>query len=331
MPAGPSDLERVFQEERGRVVATLIRLFGDIDVAEEAVQEAFLVAARRWPDRRPAAEPGWLDPHHGPQQGHRPLPARIVAPRPPAGGAPSPRPRRRPDRGGGTRARRPAAPHLHLLPPGPRPRGAGGPHAPSARRPRHRGHRPLVPRPRGHHGATPRPGEEEDPRRQHPVPGPRRRRASRPAADRPGRALPRLQRGLRGRRGGRPQPRRPLRRGHPPRPAPGRADARRARGARPARPAAAHRLPPPGAHRGRRLAGAAGRPGPHSVGRRAGRRGPSHRGGLRAARPARPLPAPGDDPGRAQRSARARRRRTGPRSCASTTSSCSGRRRRSSR
>ena len=58
------DLERVFREEHGRVVATLIRLFGDIDVAEEAVQEAFLVAAQRWPETGRAAQPGGLDHHH---------------------------------------------------------------------------------------------------------------------------------------------------------------------------------------------------------------------------------------------------------------------------
>jgi RNA polymerase sigma-70 factor (ECF subfamily) len=58
---GSTDLERVFREERGRVVATLIRLFGDIDVAEEAVQEAFLVAAQRWPVDGPPPNPGgWI-------------------------------------------------------------------------------------------------------------------------------------------------------------------------------------------------------------------------------------------------------------------------------
>ena len=61
MPVGPSDLERTFQDERGRVVATLIRLFGDIDIAEEAVQEAFLVAAERWPVDGPPPNPGgWI-------------------------------------------------------------------------------------------------------------------------------------------------------------------------------------------------------------------------------------------------------------------------------
>jgi RNA polymerase sigma-70 factor (ECF subfamily) len=56
-----SELDRVFREERGRVVATLIRLFGDIDVAEEAVQEAFLVAAKRWPEAGVPPNPGgWI-------------------------------------------------------------------------------------------------------------------------------------------------------------------------------------------------------------------------------------------------------------------------------
>jgi RNA polymerase sigma-70 factor, ECF subfamily len=43
------EIERVFREEYGRAVAVLVRQFGDIDVAEEAVQEAFTVAVRRWP------------------------------------------------------------------------------------------------------------------------------------------------------------------------------------------------------------------------------------------------------------------------------------------
>ena len=38
-------VERVFREESGRAIATLVRLFGDIDIAEEMVQEAFVVAA----------------------------------------------------------------------------------------------------------------------------------------------------------------------------------------------------------------------------------------------------------------------------------------------
>ena len=65
-----------------------------------------------------------------------------------------------------------------------------------------------------------------------------------------------------------PGPRRPVRRGHPARPAAGRADARRAGGARPARADAAHRVAPRRPHRRRRRPRAAGRPGPRALGPR---------------------------------------------------------------
>ena len=58
---GRADLERVFRDEWGRVLATLIRHFGDIDLAEEAVQDAFLVAVQRWPVTGVPANPGgWI-------------------------------------------------------------------------------------------------------------------------------------------------------------------------------------------------------------------------------------------------------------------------------
>jgi RNA polymerase sigma-70 factor, ECF subfamily len=54
-------LERIFREESGRVVATLVRLFGDIDIAEEMVQDAFVVASERWPvEGLPPNPGGWL-------------------------------------------------------------------------------------------------------------------------------------------------------------------------------------------------------------------------------------------------------------------------------
>jgi RNA polymerase sigma-70 factor (ECF subfamily) len=54
-------LERIFREESGRVVATLVRLFGDIDIAEEMVQEAFLVASQQWPNIGLPPNPGgWI-------------------------------------------------------------------------------------------------------------------------------------------------------------------------------------------------------------------------------------------------------------------------------
>ena len=64
MPADPGpapDIERVFREEYGRAVAVLIRVFGDIDVAEEAVQEAFTAAVQRWPSSGlPPSPAGWI-------------------------------------------------------------------------------------------------------------------------------------------------------------------------------------------------------------------------------------------------------------------------------
>ena len=60
-PSGPTDLDRVFREEHGRVVATLARRLGDIDVAEEAAQEAYLIALQRWPESGMPPNPGaWL-------------------------------------------------------------------------------------------------------------------------------------------------------------------------------------------------------------------------------------------------------------------------------
>ena len=54
-------IERTYRESSGRAVATLVRLFGDIDLAEEAVQEAFAVAAERWPVAGVPPNPGgWI-------------------------------------------------------------------------------------------------------------------------------------------------------------------------------------------------------------------------------------------------------------------------------
>ena len=53
--------ERVFREEYGRVFATLVRIFGDFDVAEEAIQDAFLVAVTRWQaDGVPPNPAAWI-------------------------------------------------------------------------------------------------------------------------------------------------------------------------------------------------------------------------------------------------------------------------------
>jgi RNA polymerase sigma-70 factor, ECF subfamily len=56
-----ADLDHVFRQESGRAVAFLVRFLGDIDLAEEAVQEAFAVAAERWPVTGTPANPGgWI-------------------------------------------------------------------------------------------------------------------------------------------------------------------------------------------------------------------------------------------------------------------------------
>jgi RNA polymerase sigma-70 factor (ECF subfamily) len=56
-----AEISRVFAEEYGRCVATLTRALGDIDLAEEAVQDAFTVALTRWPaDGVPPNPGGWI-------------------------------------------------------------------------------------------------------------------------------------------------------------------------------------------------------------------------------------------------------------------------------
>ncbi|CAN5262108.1 RNA polymerase sigma factor [soil metagenome] len=62
MPApAAAEIERVFGEEYGRAVAALVRVFGDIDIAEEAVQDAFTAAVQRWPDSGlPPSPAGWI-------------------------------------------------------------------------------------------------------------------------------------------------------------------------------------------------------------------------------------------------------------------------------
>ena len=62
-PADPDRLtiERIFREEAGRALATVARITGDLDVAEDAVQDAFLIALRVWPERGTPPAPGaWI-------------------------------------------------------------------------------------------------------------------------------------------------------------------------------------------------------------------------------------------------------------------------------
>ncbi|RSO03174.1 RNA polymerase subunit sigma-24 [Streptomyces sp. WAC 05379] len=55
------DVEAAFRAEYGRAVAVLVRALGDIDLAEEAVQDAFTTALRRWPETGvPPSPAGWI-------------------------------------------------------------------------------------------------------------------------------------------------------------------------------------------------------------------------------------------------------------------------------
>jgi RNA polymerase sigma-70 factor (ECF subfamily) len=56
-----SEIDRVFREQHGRAVSVLVRVFGDIDIAEEAVQDAFTAAVQRWPSTGlPPSPAGWI-------------------------------------------------------------------------------------------------------------------------------------------------------------------------------------------------------------------------------------------------------------------------------
>src|SRR6202008_2786994 len=56
-----AEIEKIFRDEAGRALATLIRLVGDFDLAEDVLQEAFAVALERWPACDPPSNPrAWL-------------------------------------------------------------------------------------------------------------------------------------------------------------------------------------------------------------------------------------------------------------------------------
>src|SRR6476646_188096 len=57
----PADIEKIFRDEAGRALATLIRLVGDFDLAEDALQDAFATALDRWPAAELPSNPrAWL-------------------------------------------------------------------------------------------------------------------------------------------------------------------------------------------------------------------------------------------------------------------------------
>lgn len=60
-PADAQSIERVFREEHGRAVAVLVRVFGDVGIAEDAVADAFVTAVERWPSEGlPPSPAGWI-------------------------------------------------------------------------------------------------------------------------------------------------------------------------------------------------------------------------------------------------------------------------------
>ena len=165
MPA--EAVEAVYRSDWGRIVATLIRLVGDFDLAEESAQEAF--AARRRPVARlPASRiPPRLDHPDGPAQSHRPHPApgairgktRILRYR--RAWSKHARAGLRHQRN----SRRPPSADLHLLPPGARAGGPGRADPAHAVRTRDRRDRARVSRAAGHHGAAAGARQAQDSRR----------------------------------------------------------------------------------------------------------------------------------------------------------------------
>src|SRR5471030_2313078 len=56
-----TEIEKIFRDEAGRALATLIRLVGDFDLAQDALQDAFAAALERWPAADPPSNPrAWL-------------------------------------------------------------------------------------------------------------------------------------------------------------------------------------------------------------------------------------------------------------------------------
>ena len=209
---------RAFRDEWGRVVATLIGMTGDWDLAEECAQEAFAQALRTWPRDGVPRKPGaWLTTtarnraldrlRRRATETARLRDALVLSPpEDPAGTADD-------DESGIADDRlrliftccHPALPlearvalTLRTL--------AGLTHGRD---------RPGVPGARADHGQAPGPGQAQDPRCRHPLPGAARAPAARADRRRAGRALPAVQRGLRGQLGRRPGPPAAVRRGHP--------------------------------------------------------------------------------------------------------------------
>ena len=146
-------LDRVFREQWGHVLAALIGFLGDFDLAEEATQEAFAIAAERWPREGVPSNPGgWLITTARRRAIDRIRRERVLAAKTRLLETPESIPRtpwmRRPY------SRTSVSSCLHVLPPGACDRRPGGADAADARRPHHRGDRPRLPGRRGDDGPT---------------------------------------------------------------------------------------------------------------------------------------------------------------------------------
>ena len=191
-------LTQLYRSDWGRIVATLIRLFGDFDMAEEAAQEAFAAALDQWRDSGvPEFPRAWII-----QTARHKAIDRIRRRHAVRGKTENLRRGRIvPDRGRaglrhGRNPRRSPAADLHLLPPCPRARGAGRLDAANAGRPRNRRDRARVSRAHGNDGAAARARQAQDPRRRHSVCRARDARHARAARRRADGDLPHFQRRL---------------------------------------------------------------------------------------------------------------------------------------
>ena len=299
----------------GRVrsaVATLVRFFGDIDVAEEAVQDAFVVALERWPTTGlPPSPAGWIITTARNRAIDR-IRRESTRDDRQAEAAPCSNAERTapkwvpwPTTGSDSiftcchPALAPTAQVALTL------RLIAGLQTPEIARAF------LVPEPTMAQRLVR--AKNKIQAAKHPLPRPVRRRAARPAAPGARRRLPGLQRGLLATAGDDAHPGRAVRGGHPPRPPARRADARRGRGPSACWPCCCS--PSRAARPATDADGALVRLADQDRGRwdrDADRRGPGHRPRLPAPQPARAVPDPGRHRRRAQRRRRRRRHRLGP-------------------
>ena len=190
-------LEDVFRDQWGRVLATLVGVLGDIELAEDAAQESFALAAERWPrDGQPVNPTGWLIATARNRAVDRIRRERTLAIK-------TERLKRELREGSEetmdettTFPGRAARADLHLLPSGARARRAGRTDAAHARRPLDRGDRTRLPRSVRDDEQAPDPRQAQDPGRRHTV-----CRPARPPAARAARRRARRDLALRRRRG----------------------------------------------------------------------------------------------------------------------------------